>query len=479
MKRAKELDEATRAAIEVGLRSVLAMIPDPIARTGTLDEIVAAATRAANEIVHGAVSGILKDEREPQKVEVAPMCPNPECGGKKKRRTRPVEDRKKTILTANGAYEIERACFACRYCDAVAIPLDQALGVDDRVRTVEVDQKIAIVGLLAPFEGAARALKELAKIEVSSRTVEEVTEAAGRRAREQAERDVADSRKVALPAAGAALDRFSGALPFLYISPDGTMTPMRPEDRPNQVPTADHPATHREMKVGVVFWADDVMNVSAKRREVRRKRYVATMGSRDQFADEVWATVIQIAGTSRRFQPVVIGDGADWIWEMAAEHYPDAIQILDIFHPLERLWEVANLLYGTKSFEARKWMKEQQARLEASNLEGVLSELKAGRDLKPFKTGDDKALHEKIDEHVKYIEKRRDKMDYGRYLALGLMIGSGVVESSNRRVIGMRLKQAGMHWSLKGADAVARIRALYLSDGDGWDRLWDSKRATA
>jgi hypothetical protein len=83
MKQAKELDEATRKAIEVGLRGVRAMIPDEVARTGTLDEIVAAATKAANEIVHGAVTGILKGEREPQNVEVAPMCPNPECGGKK------------------------------------------------------------------------------------------------------------------------------------------------------------------------------------------------------------------------------------------------------------------------------------------------------------------------------------------------------------------------------------------------------------
>ncbi len=83
MKQVKVLDEATQKAIEAGLRGVRGMIPDEVARTGTLDEIVAAATKAANEIVHGAVAGILKGEREPQKIEVAPMCPNPECNGKK------------------------------------------------------------------------------------------------------------------------------------------------------------------------------------------------------------------------------------------------------------------------------------------------------------------------------------------------------------------------------------------------------------
>lgn len=351
------------------------------------------------------------------------------------------------------------------------VPLDQALGVVDRLRTAAVDQKITIVGLLAPFEGATRALKELAGIEVSSRTVEEVTEAAGRRAREQAKVDAEAAKEVSLPAAGAVLDRFSGSLAVLYVEPDGTMAPMRKEDRPQEAPTDDHPATHREVKVGVVFWQKDVMNISPKRREIRRKTYVATMGGLWEFGDELWSAVIAVAGTVR-CQTVVIGDGAEWIDTLKDEHFPDAIRILDFYHPLERLWEVANLLYGQKSFEARRWVKEQERRLKASELDAVLEELQRQQSAKPFRPGDEKTLRDKLEEHGKYLGKRRHLMDYAQYLAMGLMIGSGVVESSNKRVIGQRLKQGGMHWSKAGADAVAHIRALYLSDSDGWDRLW-------
>jgi hypothetical protein len=358
------------------------------------------------------------------------------------------------------------------------VPIDEALGVDGRIRTVAVDEQIAVMGLAMPFDGAARALEKIGGLRVSASTVEEVTEAAGRRAQERAHQGAKQAKKIALPAAGAVLDRFSGSLPILYIEPDGTMAPMRKADRPQQAPTEEHPATHREVKVGVVFWQKDIMNISPKRREIRRKTYVATMGGLQEFGDELWSAVIQVAGTVR-CQMVLIGDGADWIDSLKDEHFPDAIRILDFYHPLERLWGVANLLYGQKSFEARRWVKEQETRLKASELDAVLAELRHLESAKPFRQGDEKTLREKAAEHRKYFTKRRHLMDYARYLNLGLMIGSGVIESSNKRVVGLRLKQCGMHWSKRGADAVAHIRALYLSDGSGWDLLWASLGATA
>ncbi len=352
------------------------------------------------------------------------------------------------------------------------MPLDVSLGIAGRERTAEADKKITIVGLLGSFEGAARALEELAGIEVSSRIVEEVTEAAGRKAKQQARKEAEAAKKVVLPNAGSVLDWRKDKLPVLYIEPDGTMVPMRPEDRPVQEPTEDRPGTHREAKVGVIFWQRDVMNVSPKRREVRRKRYVATMGDVEEFRENLWAVVAQTAGTVR-FQPVILGDGADWISNTVNELFPDAIQILDIFHPLERLWEVGRLIFGHGDLAARPWVKEQQARLERSEVGGVLDELREKRGVTPFNPGDKAALQDKVDKTVAYIQKRRHMMDYAAYQAAGLMIGSGIVESSNRRVIGLRLKQAGMHWSKAGADAVMHVRALYLSEGDGWDRLWE------
>lgn len=256
-----------------------------------------------------------------------------------------------------------------------------------------------------------------------SKAREASAEEVGRNAKQQAREDAEAAKKVVLPNAGSVLDWRKDRLSVLYIEPDGTMVPMRPEDRPAQRETSeDRPATHREAKVGVVFWQKDVMNVSPKRREVRRKRYVATMGDVEEFREDLWAVVAQ----------------------------------------MERLWEVGRLIFGRGDLAARPWVKEQQARLEKSDIDGVLDELREERTTTPLNPGDKAALQ-----------------DYATYLDAGLMIGSGIVESSNRRVIGLRLKQAGMHWSKAGADAVMHVRALYLSDGDGWGRLWPRDGACA
>ncbi len=222
-----------------------------------------------------------------------------------------------------------------------------------------------------------------------------------------------------LEPAGGVLDWRREELPPFYVEPDGSMVPMRPEDRPEQKATEAHPGTHREAKMAVLFWGSDVINVSPKRRVVLKKSYVATIGGVDEFRDKLWAATVAVTG-AKRFQPVVLGDRADWITNLTDDLFPDAIRIVDIYHPL----------------------------------------------------GDRQMLREKCEETTGYIEKRRAFMDYATYLAKGLMIGSGIIESSHKRVIGQRLKQAGMHWSLEGANAMVHLRALRLSDGPGWGWLW-------
>jgi hypothetical protein len=78
-------------------------------------------------------------------------------------------------------------------------------------------------------------------------------------------------------------------------------------------------------------------------------------------------------------------------------------------------------------------------------------------------------------EKVGNQRQNQSRIDYRSYLKAGLMIGSGVVESSNRRVVTQRLKQAGMHWSFFGAEGVMALRAAYLSNSRRWSNFWSSK----
>ncbi len=375
-----------------------------------------------------------------------------------------------------------------------------------------------LLGSEMPFLPARGVLEELMGISVSDKTVQDVTEAAGREAMAMLEEEVEAAKAARLEPAGGVLDWRRGALEPLYIEPDGSMVPMRPKDRPDQKPSEDHPGTHREAKMAVIFWGSDVINVSEKRREVRRKTYVATIGGVHEFRDKLWAATVGVTG-ARRFQPVILGDGAEWITNLTADLFPDAIRIVDIFHPLERIHEVARLRYGSKpacskepkddpntaksdgvpvtpeagqadrlteggskivvlspspnAHPGKAWARLQKERLKASHIDAVLADLEAVSHEEPFKRGDRQTLREKCQETIDYIKKRRAYMQYASYIAQGLMIGSGIIESSHKRVIAQRLKQAGMHWSLEGANAVIHLRALHLSDGPGWDQLWE------
>lgn len=175
----------------------------------------------------------------------------------------------------------------------------------------------------------------------------------------------------------------------------------------------------------------------------------------------------QIAG-QKIAQTVVIGDGAHWIWQMAQEQFPDSIKILDFFHLSEYVWKVAKLAYPKNEQKQKDWVRIQQNLLKQSQWKTVIlhsSQLKRKK----------QDLIKAISDLERYLTNNQSRIDYQSYLKAGLMIGSGVVESSNRRVVTQRLKQAGMHWSVSGAEGVMALRAAYLSNSNRWLNFWSSE----
>lgn len=224
----------------------------------------------------------------------------------------------------------------------------------------------------------------------------------------------------------------------------------------------------KEAKVGGGFWEADHFKVSPKRKEVRPKESVGTLESRDVFCALVFKRFCEGVKQTPCLV-VVLGDGARWIWEMAEEYYPGALQILDFYHVSEYVWEVARELFPHNLKRPRKWVKLQLKRLKASRWQEVVESLR-------FVTGGD-ALNQTVKNLRSYLQNNASRLDYKRYLDLGFMIGSGVVESSNRRGVTQRLKQAGMHWSVYGANAVIALRACYLSSSNRWRQVWERRAA--
>lgn len=224
---------------------------------------------------------------------------------------------------------------------------------------------------------------------------------------------------------------------------------------------------YKEAKVGVIFWKKDHQKQN-KRGVVRHREYLATLRSRDEFREKIEELYQQVIG-EKTIKTVVMGDGAHWIWDMAKKQFPGAIEILDFYHLSEYVWDVGKAAFPRSEKKQKEWVNKQQQLLKKSQWKNVINscyQLKRKN----------KDLRRAITDLERYLTNNQNRIDYHSYLKLGLMIGSGVVESSNRRVVTQRLKQAGMHWSLSGAEGVMALRAAYLSNSNRWLNFWQHKR---
>lgn len=333
---------------------------------------------------------------------------------------------------------------------------DEVLGLpaDGWMRSVK--ELASALGVSSEFAHANRILNRWSGVAVSEKTLANHVERYG------AELNHQESAQTS-PAVCPIVSSVSAAAcappsrPVLYIGADGIHTPLQ------QGSTC-------EAKVGVMFWQDDHWKLSKTRKQVRAREYVATLESVEAFRDQLnhrYAQTVQ----QRPHQVVFLGDGAAWIWRMASLLFPDAIQILDFFHLSEYLWEVARTVLPQQTAEQHQWVEAQQQWLKQSQPNEVIA---AVQRLPPSHNS-----KEAVERLLSYLHNNRTRIDYQRYLRLGLMIGSGVVESSNRRIVTQRLKQSGMFWSKHGAQSVMSLRACYLSDSHRWHDFWYQKTTAA
>lgn len=326
---------------------------------------------------------------------------------------------------------------------------EQALALPADGWFTEVKELSCALGVSSEFANANRLLAAWSRIEVSEKTLSNHVERYGS---EWVEAAAAATAQPVCPVVSSVSEatRVQPNRPVFYIGADGIHTPMRQGQT-------------REAKVGVMFWQSDHLRLSQKRAIVKRREYVATLDGIESFTEQLnrcYAQTVQ----QRPHQVVFLGDGAPWIWLMATLLFPEAIQILDFFHVSEYLWEVARQAFKD-SDDQKSWVEAQQDALKQSKWTAVI---KAAQRLPPGAT----ALLEAIERLERYLTTNQERIDYHAYREQGLMIGSGVVESSNRRIVTQRLKHSGMFWSQAGAEAVMSLRAGYLSSSQNWKLFW-------
>jgi hypothetical protein len=367
-----------------------------------------------------------------------------------------VEYRRKEILTVLAPVQVS-AYYHCGPAPPV-IPKDQALDIVGTAFSPGVRRLMGRVGGKEAFAVGRRDLAELAGIRVTTKAVERVAEAVG------AEIETLARQERTLALAGKLIP--FQPVPKLYLTIDGTGVPVVPHEtagRPGK--DASGQARTRETKLGCVFTQT---RLDARGRPVRddgSTTYVGAIETSEAFGVRLYAEAVR-RGVQRAAQVIVLGDGAAWIWGLAAEHFPGATQIVDLYHAREHVAELGKLLYGPGSGEATRWTAARTADLDAGEVERLVAALDR---LRPRAAEGQEAIRKAVG----YFQANAERMRYASFRRQGLFVGSGVVEAGCKTIIGFRLKQSGMRWTVKGANAIIALRCAELSGR--WEEFWEAR----
>lgn len=255
--------------------------------------------------------------------------------------------------------------------------------------------------------------------------------------------------------------------PFsLVIMMDGWMVRERGEDWGLKPPEkqADRVAW-REMKSAIIFRLHERTENQSGRRMIVEKFFEAYRGQPQEFGRRVHGEALR-RGLHQAQKVYVVADGAAWIWNIAADRFAGAAQVLDYYHAAQHLWAVADELHGEDRQAGRRWVKPLLRMLKAGDETKVRRRLK-DRLKRCFDRGEPVPI---LERETKYFESHRDRIHYAKMAAHGCPIGSGAMESTCAQ-LQARFKRTGQFWTPPGQ---RHLLALDLARrNNDWDEIWE------
>jgi hypothetical protein len=361
-----------------------------------------------------------------------------------------VNHRSKQVLTLLGTLKLPRAYYHCANCHTGLIPLDEKIGLGASGLSEMLERVLGRLGAEVPFNTSVEILEEITVgLTVSPTTCQKTAEQLGV--------EIAALRQQEREAVWAGEDNLMPAHPpqRLYITLDGTT-----------VHTLDG---WREIKIAAIYdTLKQLGSVEPGREEEQANEitYAATFAQAEAFGDVLYLEAYQ-RGIENAAEVIWIGDGARWIWNLAQTHCARAVRIVDWFHANERLWLVGKELYGEGTPRTKGWVEKRLQQLHDGDISSIIYELESYTDLTLQQ-------QEIVRQAVHYFDTNRNRMRYKEFRAKGYHIGSGVVESACKHLIGAREKQAGMRWSLQGAENIAQLRTCIRNRR--YDAFWAQRR---
>lgn len=345
-------------------------------------------------------------------------------------------------MTAVGPIEVRRTYFMCATCKQGAFAVDRLLGLEGYL-TPGATRMACLAGVQQSFARAEQLLDELAGWQLDDETIRRVCHQTA--ARSQAERE---QRSTATQFAQAAGDY------ELHIDAGKVNT--------------------------FEGWRDVKMAIYAR----RPRGAAATTAEWDQRRlppPSVRAVIVAVeeaslfgercAAEARRLQlaesaPLsVLGDGAEWIWNLQQRHFPAADGLLDVFHGRSHVADGVKRVFGEGNDQTKQQTARGQQRLLADGYAGVTEWVGELASQIPV-AGDGAALGSLLN----YFAAHQERVNYALRLYRGQSIGSGLVEGTIKQMINLRMKRTGARWKVEHVGPFVELRAL--AAGPEWNTFW-------
>ena len=426
-------------------------------KTGRLDlEAIETAVRSAMHRAGAAALSELLQFPAPDVGQRSILCG---CG----HQTHYRELRTKPVLTTVGTVNVSRPYYLCSHCHNGQFPADVELDIENTESSPGVRRMHALVGQEAPFDHGREQMKVLAGLEVTTKAVERTAEAIGGDIAQREQQEIQRAVQLDLPIL------MGQPIPILYVQMDGTGVPVvKKETEGRKGKTDGQPAHTREAKLGCVFtqtaWDEEGFPI----RDPDSTTYTGAIEAAEEFGKRLYVEAWK-RGWSRAQKKVVMGDGAEWIWNLAEQHFPGAVQIVDLYHARQHLWELVRRLYPNDEAGQKAWIKVHQKRLlDKGKIEKLVAAIHSIRSANP-------EVAEKLRTEADYFERNAERMRYPTFRFQHLFVGSGVIEAGCKTVIGSRLKRSGMFWTVRGANAIMALRCCHLNAR--FEDYWEARRA--
>ena len=356
---------------------------------------------------------------------------------------KPVHDRRtRTVVTLFGPADLTRS-----RCQDGSYPLDEAMGLQGRHGwTVAVQEAVSLLSCECPFQSVSDLLERLLGLQISPPAAQEVAEQAG----EQAQALLAEKPPAPQTAAGKTL----------ILQTDGCQAPQRDG--------------WHEVKIGTLYANESRCRTAGGRGKLLGKEYLATLEGVEGFGRQFRERAVAW-GVDKARRVVVMGDGAPWIWNLAQEQFPGAVEIVDFYHAAEHLWAAGEALFGDREHSAatKAWVRHYRHQLRRGRVDLVMASLERGRARASPGLSPERA--QIVRRNLEYFRTNRHRMRYAQYRRWRLAIGTGAVEGSCKFVVQARFKRPGARWSGPGLSQMLALKIVRLNQC--WESLWPHLKA--